>query len=168
LPAMWFAEVVGLEMPEEQAQLMTDMMKSPLGVVSIVLLAPFIEELVFRGAILNRLKDVKMYGGWLAIAISALLFGIIHGNIAQGTHAVLVGLLMGWLYMRTRSILLGVIIHLINNTTAYLAFAVSGNPDLTLEEMFGGNGALMYSVLAVSTIVAVGCLYKIGKIKLTK
>lgn len=171
LPSSWIDEKLGLEMPEAQEQLILHMLANPIGVVAVVVLAPLSEELVFRGAILRTLLSIipvskKRY--WISIALSALCFAIIHGNLAQGCHAFVIGLLMGWLFFSTGSILLGMIIHFMNNLSAYLFYAFSGNPEITVEEMFGGNTLLMYSALVISVLVACGCLYKLTTSKLTK
>lgn len=172
LPSSWTADLLGFEMPEGQELMLMELMKHPIGALTIVLLAPLSEELVFRGAVLRTL--LMMLGGkgtrgcWAAIAISALCFAVAHGNMAQGVHAFLMGLLMGWLYYRTGSILMGMIIHLVNNFTAYAFYAVSGNPELTTKDLFGGNELLMYSLIAVSVAIAVGVIYKLATSKLTK
>ena len=51
----------------------------------------------------------------VAIAFSALLFGVVHMNWAQGFHGFIMGLLLGWLYYRTGSMMPGIIVHWVNN-----------------------------------------------------
>ena len=58
-----------------------------------VLFAPVFEELIFRGAFLHVLAP---YGKRFAIAFSALLFGLMHGNIVQLPVAFFLGLLLGY------------------------------------------------------------------------
>jgi membrane protease YdiL (CAAX protease family) len=53
--------------------------------------APVVEEIVFRGAIL---RGLERYGKWFAVLISALLFGVFHGNLIQSPYAFLVGLVL--------------------------------------------------------------------------
>ena len=53
------------------------------------ILAPIAEELIFRGAILRVLLNTFEHKGrWIAIALTALIFAFIHGNIAQGVQDV--------------------------------------------------------------------------------
>ena len=59
------------------------MMHNPFGYVAIGVIVPFAEEIVFRGAILRNL--LRLFDGkpWAAILISAIIFGLVHGNSAQ-------------------------------------------------------------------------------------
>ena len=58
------------------------------GYVALGMMVPIAEEIVFRGAILRVLQNaLGERKRWIAIVISALIFGIIHFNLAQGLHA---------------------------------------------------------------------------------
>lgn len=85
---------------------------------STVLLAPFLEEVLFRGYFLKSF--LKNYKPWVAISLSALLFGLLHGNPQQFIAAFTVGLLLGYTYWRTHSLLTPILIHLLNNLSAFL------------------------------------------------
>ena len=75
------------------------------------LLAPVTEELLFRGLVLRSLMP---YGKRLAIFLSALTFGLFHGNLIQAPFAFLVGLVLG--YVATEySVIWSMVLHLINN-----------------------------------------------------
>ena len=102
------------------------------------MLAPLVEELVFRGAILRGLLRWHR-NPWLGIAISAVLFSVVHMNPAQMPHAFLIGLLLGWMYYRTDSIVPGVVYHWVNNTVAYVLYAFYPDPDIKLNDIFMGN-----------------------------
>lgn len=78
-----------------------------------VMAMPVLEELLFRGVILNGLLGSRR--PWVAIGQSALLFGLIHFNPAQSLSAGLAGVLLGWLYYRTRSLGLCIGLHALNN-----------------------------------------------------
>lgn len=73
--------------------------------------APIVEEIIFRGAILRGLEK---YGKRFAILISALLFGLFHGNIIQSPYAFVVGLVLGYVAMEY-SIYWAMVLHMINN-----------------------------------------------------
>lgn len=64
----------------------------------LVVLAPCIEEFLFRRALIDRLA---VYGEKLAVVVSALAFGLFHGNLSQFFYAFLLGLLFGYVYLRT-------------------------------------------------------------------
>ncbi len=79
----------------------------------VVVVAPVIEELIFRGIILNGLR--KNYPAITAVFISALLFSLFHLNPWQMPATFVLGLLLGWIVLRTRNILLAIIGHAMNN-----------------------------------------------------
>lgn len=136
-------------------------------VVAIGFVAPIVEEIVFRGAILRTMCRAfnKKYKWW-AIAISAALFAIAHGNLAQGGHAMILGIMLGWIYIKADSILPGIIFHWINNTTAYIIFTLTKNNRAdTLIEMFQHNYLILYTALTLSVIVIFISLYKIKNLK---
>ena len=93
---------------------------NPLGILSVCLIGPLVEEAVFRGAIERRLLE-KNWNPWFAIVISALLFAAAHGNYQQGVTAFIIGCFMGWVYYRTRSIWPTFLMHALNNSTAVVA-----------------------------------------------
>lgn len=75
------------------------------------LAGPVAEELVFRGYIMRRLLP---FGKEFAIVISAVLFGLIHGNFLQGSYAVGAGLVLGYIAVEY-SMKWSVVIHILNN-----------------------------------------------------
>ena len=99
----------------EDLETLSRLASNPIGLITASLVAPVVEEVVFRGAILRALLQ-KKWNPWIAIFISAAIFGIIHMNLTQGVSAFVVGIFMGWLFYRTRSIWPGVILHMMNNT----------------------------------------------------
>lgn len=56
------------------------------------------------------------YRSWVAIAVSAMLFSIVHMNLSQSIVTLIFGLLLGWIYLRARSVLPCIIFHAGNNT----------------------------------------------------
>ena len=87
---------------------------NPWGVLAIVLVGPFTEELVFRMGIQRHLIRYRMRP-WMAILLSALIFGAVHGNPAQIPGAVVFGWVLGWLYWRSGTIWIPVVAHVFNN-----------------------------------------------------
>ena len=79
---------------------------------------PLAEEIGFRGGLLSGLLKTRCRP-WLAILISALCFGLLHGLIGFPS-AFLFGILVGWLYWRTGSIVPGIIIHIVNNSLSFI------------------------------------------------
>ena len=130
------------------------------GYFAVGLLAPISEELVFRGAILRALLQWTPRH-WTAIAISALLFALIHANPAQMPHAFLVGLLLGWLYYRTDSIVPGIVYHWVNNSIAYIVYNLYPDPDMKLLDLFGSQRTVAAAVL-FSLLILLPSLYQLN------
>jgi len=86
--------------------------------LAIVIAGPFIEELCFRGIILNRLQ--AWTGKWTAVLIQALLFGLVHLNLFQGLYAAIFGFALGYLYVRFRKLWLCVAGHMAFNSIAFM------------------------------------------------
>jgi uncharacterized protein len=84
----------------------------------IVIAAPILEEILFRGIILDGF--LKNYTPAQAILVSSFMFGLIHGNFPQGISAFILGCLIAWLYWKTNSILPCMILHAINNGLAFV------------------------------------------------
>lgn len=81
--------------------------------LKVVILAPVIEELIFRGVIMHGL--MRNYSKFTAVFISALMFALWHLNPWQFPATFILGLVLGILMLRTRSIYLCIIGHAINN-----------------------------------------------------
>ena len=86
---------------------------SILMALSVSILTPILEELLFRGFILGVL--LKCYDDRTSIVISALIFAIVHEPIAYGM-AFGGGLLYGWLRVKTGSIIPSMITHILWNS----------------------------------------------------
>ena len=142
-----FIEQAGI--PNTLEETFIAMSRNPFGVLSIALLAPILEELLFRGAIqgvLLRAQDKP----WIAILISSLIFGVVHMNPAQIPFAFLLGMMFGWLYYRTGSLLPGIIGHVLNNSVAAVNMILYGNT--TIEEQIENPLTMwVWAVVAVAT-----------------
>ena len=87
---------------------------SILWAVSTLILPPIVEEIIFRGLILQYLGRA---GARFLVAnlIQAVLFGVFHMNFVQGIYTALLGFLLGWLAYRYDSILVPMVLHAIFN-----------------------------------------------------
>ena len=81
-------------------------------IIGLGIIPAFIEEFIFRGAILQGLRK---HGDWFAIIMSALLFMLMHANIQQTIYQFAFGILAGWLVVKTGSIWTSIAIHGLNN-----------------------------------------------------
>ncbi len=89
---------------------------SPLQMLTIIFLAPITEELLFRGIILQKLKQ---FGPLYAVAITTLLFALVHGNIVSFFGVFFSSLLYGWAALKY-SIVWPILLHMANNAFALL------------------------------------------------
>ena len=80
--------------------------------ISIAIVPALCEEFLFRGCILSNLLP---YGKTTAILASAVLFSLMHGNVAQFFYTFIAGLVLGAVYVETGSIWPCTFIHLFNN-----------------------------------------------------
>lgn len=128
------------------------------------------EELLFRGVLFFSLE--KWLGGWVALAVSSLVFGLTHLMNPQGTLegalfiAVEAGILLGACVMLTRRLWLGMGFHMAWNYTQQAIFSsiVSGNepqqglirstvkgPDYLTGGSFGVESSVLALVLCTTT-----------------
>lgn len=82
--------------------------------ITIGLLQPIAEEMLFRGVVLGCLLKGKT-NPWIAIGITTFIFSIIHLNLTQMISAAIFGMIAGWLFYKTRSLWPSIIIHTTNN-----------------------------------------------------
>ena len=167
IPSTWLQENMP-ELPNIVEQQFDMILKDRWGYFAIGLLAPIGEELVFRGAILRALLRPTPHPSpftlhpWIAIALSALLFAIIHANPAQMPHAFLIGLLLGWMYYRTGSIIPSVTYHWVNNTIAYIMYNLYPDPSLKLADIFGDSQRTVLSALFFSLLILLPAIYQLN------
>jgi membrane protease YdiL (CAAX protease family) len=95
-------------------------------VVAVCLLAPVLEEMLFRGIILRSF--LRQYSRGTAILGSAALFGFAHMNLYQYIAAVCMGMFLGWLYERSKSLLPCIALHAAYNS-AWFVLQLSGPID---------------------------------------
>ena len=104
---------IGISMPEYVVP------ESVPGIILYVICmtaAPaFIEEIAFRGIVMQNLRR---FGDIFALVASALIFGIFHLNLIQMPYAFILGIFIGYFVMRTGSLWVGIILHFINNSVA--------------------------------------------------
>ena len=83
----------------------------------LCVVGPLFEEFIFRESILRNLA-LKTMSPLVAAAVSALIFGIIHGNLAQFVPSMLIGFVFGLFYIRTGNLQLSASGHILNNSMA--------------------------------------------------
>lgn len=110
------------------------------GILTVAIVGPIAEELVFREGVCGYLAR-NGTKPWKAIWVSAVLFGIIHMNPAQVVVAMIIGFILGVIYIKTGNVVLTSIIHILNNSIALIQMNVMGEKakDFSMVEWVGGN-----------------------------
>ena len=85
--------------------------------VSIVIVAPMIEETFFRGFLFAGL--LRRFGLWTAVGVSSAVFAASHLDVALLGPAFLGGAVLALAYWRTRSIWPGILAHTAQNAIAF-------------------------------------------------
>lgn len=121
------------------------MRKLPIGILTLGLVGPVCEELVFRRALLGNLLDEKRLPRYAAIVLSAAVFSIIHMNPAQMLPAFLLGLALALVYVCTGRLWICIGLHILNNCLSLLL--MESCPDFNIYQV------LTSPLLLISAIV---------------
>ncbi len=160
-----------------QDSLMTapDMPSAIVLFIQLTVVAPIFEELWFRGFVMESLRP---YGNGFAIFISAILFGLTHGNFEQFFYATALGIFLGYIAISTKSIITTTIMHAIFNSISGFMLLLSVDP--AVQEFLSNTdpsvkpemtpSVVLYFVwlIAVALLLVVGIImmiYKLIKIK---
>lgn len=133
--------------------------------VFLVILAPMMEEFIFRRQLIDRMRP---YGEKLAIILSAAMFALFHGNVSQAFYAFVIGLVFGYLYVRAGKLRYTIMLHmLVNFLGGVVAPYIQEKTGLLtasvnyaeLAEELGGDPAamvplLLYSLLMIGMVIA--------------
>lgn len=115
------------------------------GVLAVAVVAPVVEELIFRGLMLNRLSRVMP--GWLAAVLSSAAFGVCHGHPVWFAYAFVLGAFFAFLDLRAQSILPSILGHVAFN-------AISQILSFVPETEEGTEAALAMGILLLTAIAA--------------
>lgn len=144
----------GLPWPSSPNVMDKSVLNLVLNLVSTAVLPALVEEMVFRGYVLGALRP---QGDGLAIVFSALLFGLLHGNLLQIPFAFILGLIFAYLTVQTGSIWPAVLIHFLTNATSVcLEYAGLFLPDTDAQGMLNGTA---FAVMAVIGIIGAAILW---------
>ena len=127
---------IGLR-PNQLEQFQFVLSEGPLAfallLVAAAVLAPFVEELFFRGFLFGMLRRRQPL--WLAYLLSSVLFTILHLEPNRMSAPQMAGLSVGifllammlaWLYQHTGSLFPGMVAHAVNNATGLILFYAVG------------------------------------------
>lgn len=123
--------------------------------IFMVFIAPVMEEFLFRGVLLSRLRG---YGDGFAVCTGGIFFGLFHMNLAQFLYAFLLGCLFSYLTLRTGTIRLTILLHSAVNFTGSVL------PVIALK---GGQGTTVALGLGVIVCVIAGVVLLISNSRRT-
>ena len=139
------------------------MSRNKIGVFTLVLFGPIVEELVFREAWIGYLTRHRV-PRVPAILSSAIIFALIHFNLAQIPYAFIMGLVFGVIYVKTRSVVITSMIHILNNAISVWLIRRMGSKasDFRLTDVLGGEEYIWYLILfcAILCVIFLRDFYK--------
>lgn len=148
---------------------------NPLKIIVMVILAPLLEEFLFRKQLIDR---TARYGEKQAILFSALAFGLFHMNLYQFFYTFGLGLLFGYVYTRTHRLRYSVIMHMVINfmssvlvpfllskvgTDTFMQIAAGELDDSALLALLPDMAGFMLYVLALLGLSIAGLVVLIVK-----
>lgn len=172
-PMMYAGNIVGTLLSSlisggtaQNALLSYAMDNSIIKVIVMVILAPLIEEFIFRKLIIDR---TWKYGERVALLLSGLTFGLFHMNLYQFFYAFLLGIMFAYVYIRTGKLYYSVLMHaIINFFGSVIAPAMLSlvDPQIFMQMDSGDPQALLsLSDEALTGFLAIG-LYGLGLLAL--
>lgn len=114
--------IPGIGMQDEMAKILSAIPPTPLNITllifAIAIMAPIVEEVLFRGFLQNALAKYVPF--WAAILLSSFLFAVVHLQPYAILGLMSLSLAFGYLYHRTGSLRTNIILHMANNAFALL------------------------------------------------
>ncbi len=117
--------------------------------VSVAVLPALVEEFAFRGVIL---KIMRKHSDSLAILVSGVMFGLMHGNFTQIPFALVVGLILAFITVKTNSLIPAMLIHFLNNGLSVTLTLLYTNTNLSVATIDIINTVIMIAISVAGII----------------
>lgn len=127
----------------------------PCTLISVVLLAPISEEMIFRARLYNILS--RNTSPLMSASLSAVVFGAVHMQPIVVVEALLVGVVLSYFYLSKRSIIAPIILHIFNNAFAYALTVLSYRGE-SLRAIVGSGEMQLIVYLVATAIVVCGAI----------
>lgn len=127
--------------------------------ITMAVLPPIYEELIFRFLLCKGLRLIKLKDWWV-IVISAVIFMLYHRSWSQTAYQLIMGIFFAWIFLKTNNLGWTMLIHFINNAFVITYTYIAGT-DSAVFQLTALNITLAL-VLAVASTVAVTFLIKKG------
>ncbi|WDV46964.1 CPBP family intramembrane metalloprotease [Clostridiaceae bacterium M8S5] len=103
-------------------------------IITIGIIIPIFEEILFRGIVFNKLK--QLFNIEIVIILQAFLFGLYHGEIVQIIFTIFLGLTLGLTYYYTESIYIPILIHASNNILSIISMKYLSTFEISIYVLF--------------------------------
>ncbi|MBQ1262683.1 MAG: CPBP family intramembrane metalloprotease [Oscillospiraceae bacterium] len=121
-------------------------------IVAHALLAPVLEELLFRSLILERLRR---YGDIFAVIVSALLFMLLHASFSSMAYSFVSGIIFGLLAVYTGSVLCPMLLHFINNAISVVMIFLSSALSEQITDLVYVYLLVIFAVISLISFIAI-------------
>lgn len=128
-------------------------MEIMLQVIGLGIIIPLAEEMLYRGVIYRRLQNV--FNIKVGIVMSAIMFGMVHGNTVQIIYGFIAGLVFAWLYSEFNSLKVPVLAHCVMNLTSIFITGSGFLDSLLTDNMNMGVSAVIGMTLTSACYVLI-------------
>ncbi len=123
--------------------------------ITVVLLAPIFEEMIFRARLYNILS--RNTSPFVSASLSAVAFGVVHMEPIVVIEALIVGVIFSYFYLSKRSIFSPILLHMFNNALAYALIVLSYDGE-SLSDIVGSGRMSLIIYMVCAAIVLLGAV----------
>lgn len=148
----YLQEAYGVVLPAFTPQFFDGPLSLALTILSSAVMPAILEELLFRGLVLQSLRP---WGDGFAVVVSGVLFALCHTTVGQWLPALVVGLCLGCFVVRSGSVLTGMVIHFVYNllvTLVTLLGHLAGEEQRLLGTLVMLGGSLVACLVSYLTL----------------
>ena len=114
--------------------------------------------MLFRGKLFSVFRSTMSPTS--ATLLSALLFGVMHANVAVSLEAFFVGVVLSYIYILKGSLFAPILLHVMNNVVAYVMMSFSYQ-NRTIEDYIGDLPIFSTIYIVASAITLLGVVHVI-------
>ncbi len=119
--------------------------------LSIVIVAPVVEELLFRGVIMHHMRNIMPAGA--AIVLQGMLFGCLHGDPLWIIYSAVLGCIIGYIRVRCGTLRAAIIFHVAFNAASYAFMAFANRFENNAAAL--GIGFVASAVLFLGAVIGI-------------
>tara|TARA_B100000614_G_scaffold261890_1_gene293102 strand:- start:21 stop:1001 length:981 start_codon:yes stop_codon:yes gene_type:complete len=119
--------------------------------IGLALIPAIGEELMFRGYLMNLFSQKSNFHN--GIAVSALIFALVHFNLTNFFYYFVLGVIMGYVYFWGRNLIFPIIIHFLNNAMVVFGYIYAVSNDDFSEEAGNTYSIMPYVTLGLSLFI---------------